>query len=216
MTTLQNSLGSPTGKSCSPVAEIAARTLCALFYSYFCYVAMGAFLETRSLPILLLLTGETLTVLLIITARFPKAINRSLYASTITIAASFYFILVDLSDGIALVAVGVTVGFQLAGILLQIAAKLHLGRSFGLAPANRGIVTSGPYRLVRHPIYLGYFLNHIGFLLAMWSLHNLAIYALLYTLQFLRIRAEEKILCQDESYQDYRKSVRYRFIPFVA
>ena len=91
-----------------------------------------------------------------------------------------------------------------------------MGRSFGLVPANRGIVTSGPYRIVRHPIYLGYFLTHLAFLLSMWSAYNFCIYAFLYTLQFLRIREEEKFLRNDESYQDYVLSVRYRFIPLIV
>ena len=41
----------------------------------------------------------------------------------------------------------------------MIAGKVVLGRSFGLVPANRGIVARGPYLLVRHPIYAGY-LHH--------------------------------------------------------
>ena len=41
------------------------------------------------------------------------------------------------------------------GLLIVIAGKVSLGRSFGLIPANRGIVSTGLYRLVRHPIYLG-------------------------------------------------------------
>ena len=54
---------------------------------------------------------------------------------------------------------GVTVetkqGRQLTGLLVE-DGKLSLGRSFGLMPANRGVVSTGMYRLVRHPIYLGY------------------------------------------------------------
>ena len=49
------------------------------------------------------------------------------------------------------------------GLLLVIAGKLSLGRSFGLMPANRGIVSTGLYRLVRHPIYLGYLITHVAF-----------------------------------------------------
>ena len=47
-----------------------------------------------------------------------------------------------------------------------IAGKLSLGRSFGLMPANRGIVSTGLYRVVRHPIYLGYLITHVGFFAA--------------------------------------------------
>ena len=44
--------------------------------------------------------------------------------------------------------------------------KLTLGRSFGLVPANRGVVIRGPYALVRHPIYSGYLITHLAFLVA--------------------------------------------------
>ena len=40
---------------------------------------------------------------------------------------------------------------------------MALGRSFGVAPANRGIVVRGPYSFVRHPIYTGYLITHTGF-----------------------------------------------------
>ena len=200
----------------SRVIEIIARSFCALLYLYFCRAALASFLNTHNVSVLLLLIAESLTMLLIITARFPAAINRSLYASTITIAGSFYFVLVNVSDGMRLVPVSITAALQLSGLMLQIIAKVHLGRSFGLVPANRGIVTSGPYRLVRHPIYLGYFLNHVGFVLSMWSLHNFCVYAVLNTLQVLRIREEEKLLRQDEYYHVYAGAVRYRFIPLVV
>jgi protein-S-isoprenylcysteine O-methyltransferase Ste14 len=47
-----------------------------------------------------------------------------------------------------------------------------LGRSFGLLPAQRGLVVVGPYRFVRHPIYFGYLIGHIGFLLVNFSWRN--------------------------------------------
>src|SRR4051794_15104946 len=43
----------------------------------------------------------------------------------------------------------------LAGLALASAALVTLGRSFALLPRGRPLVASGPYRLVRHPAYLG-------------------------------------------------------------
>ena len=56
---------------------------------------------------------------------------------------------------------------MLIGLYVQISAKVILGRSFGLIAANRGIKVAGPYRIVRHPIYAGYTIIHVGFLLAL-------------------------------------------------
>jgi protein-S-isoprenylcysteine O-methyltransferase Ste14 len=81
--------------------------------------------------------------------------------------------------------------------------------------ADRGIVMRGPYRIVRHPIYLGYFISHIGFLLANWSPRNITIYIVTCFFQISRILAEERILREDESYRAYCQRVRYRVIPFI-
>jgi protein-S-isoprenylcysteine O-methyltransferase Ste14 len=47
-----------------------------------------------------------------------------------------------------------------------IAGKVALGRSFGIAPANRGVGRPRPYGFVRHPIYSGYIVTHIAFAIA--------------------------------------------------
>jgi protein-S-isoprenylcysteine O-methyltransferase Ste14 len=94
-------------------------------------------------------------------------------------------------------------------------AKVFLGRSFGIVAADRGIVVMGPYRIVRHPIYLGYFVTHIEFLLANWSARNIALYISIYFFKISRILAEERILREDESYRADCQRVRYRVIPFI-
>jgi protein-S-isoprenylcysteine O-methyltransferase Ste14 len=109
------------------------------------------------------------------------------------------------------------VGFalQLFGTGFQLYGKLSLGRSFGIVAANRGVVSSGPYRLVRHPIYLGYLVTHAGFLLSNMGARNAVIYGAAYVLQVARIYAEERILSEDGRYREYLRRVRYRLIPGV-
>ena len=53
-----------------------------------------------------------------------------------------------------------------SGLLVIITGKLTLGRSFGLMPAHRGLVCTGIYGWVRHPIYAGYLVTHVAFLVA--------------------------------------------------
>ena len=107
------------------------------------------------------------------------------------------------------------VGLFVVGALFQVSAKLALNRSFGIAPANRGIKRAGPYRYVRHPMYAGYFINNIGLLLLMLSFTNFAVYAIAWTAQVLRVLAEERLLGQDPAYRDYTADVRWRVIPGI-
>jgi protein-S-isoprenylcysteine O-methyltransferase Ste14 len=101
----------------------------------------------------------------------------------------------------------------LAGFSLQIWSKLTLRRSFGITPANRGLVVRGPYHFIRHPMYLGYLIGWIGFYLLNPTLWNTNVYALCALLQWLRIEAEERVLAEDPGFADYRAQVRYRVIP---
>ena len=104
----------------------------------------------------------------------------------------------------------------MTGGAIALAAKLFLGRSFGVVPANRGVKEAGVYRFVRHPMYAGYMLNHLGFLLVFFSWQNIAIYAVAWTAFWLRAVEEEKFLCQDPEYARYSGKVRYRLLPGIA
>ena len=113
----------------------------------------------------------------------------------------------------ALVPLGI--GLFVGGNLFQLWAKLVLRRSFGVAPANRGIKISGPYRFVRHPMYLGYGFIHMSVLMLMFTPVNVVIYAIGWWAQILRLKAEEAILSQDPEYAAYMQTVRWRLIPGV-
>lgn len=99
------------------------------------------------------------------------------------------------------------------GTAIALAAKLSLRRSFGLIPANRGVKVSGAYRFVRHPMYTGYLINHIGFLLMAFSMWNLVAYVTCWVLLYLRAIEEERFLLQDPKYVDYAQTVRARIVP---
>lgn len=105
--------------------------------------------------------------------------------------------------------------FVATGNVLQLAAKLSLRRSFGIAPAHRGLKTGGAYGLVRHPMYAGYLLVHIGILILMPSVVNALIYTIGWTAQFRRLAAEEALLGKDAAYRAYAARVRWRLVPGV-
>lgn len=109
----------------------------------------------------------------------------------------------------------VAVVLIMAGNTHQIMAKLFLRRSFGIAPANRGIKIDGPYRWMRHPMYAGYLIVHIGnmIMFPLWT--NLAIYVVSWTVQIMRLLAEERLLSQDPVYAEYMQKVRWRLFPGI-
>ena len=108
-----------------------------------------------------------------------------------------------------------TAFFMLVGLMISIWAKIALQRSFGIAAANRGVIESGPYRLVRHPMYAGYILVQVGFLLGNPSLWNLGVYGAALVFQVARILAEERLLSADPAYVELKKRVRFRLLPPV-
>jgi protein-S-isoprenylcysteine O-methyltransferase Ste14 len=99
------------------------------------------------------------------------------------------------------------------GLLVQVHAKVVLGRSFGCVPANRGLKRAGPYRFVRHPMYAGYMLSHLGFTLLNPSLWNVAMYLVCDVIQIPRLLAEERLLGEDPGYARYQAEVRFRLVP---
>jgi len=112
---------------------------------------------------------------------------------------------------------GVTGGLvlQLLGLVLAVAALVTLGRSFGFVAANRGVVTRGPYAIVRHPVYAAYIIIQAGYLLQSFSLRNVAVIAFATCCNVGRAVAEERLLSGSSAYQDYRERVRWRLVPGV-
>ena len=79
---------------------------------------------------------------------------------------------------------------------------MSLGRSFGLMPANRGVVSTGLYRIVRHPIYIGYLITHVGFVLANPAIWNLLLLVAADIALLLRAVCEERTLARDAAYSN--------------
>lgn len=105
------------------------------------------------------------------------------------------------------------IGLQSIGLVLTIVGFAYLGRSFGVVAANRGLKVGGPYRFVRHPIYLSHTMTTTGFVLANFSPWNLAVLLTLTICQVLRMDAEERVLRESGPYAEYAQRVRWRLVP---
>ena len=96
---------------------------------------------------------------------------------------------------------------------LSLVSLLVLGRRFGIRPALRGLATRGPYRLVRHPMYLAYVLGDIGYNLQEWNVGTALLVMVGWAALLYRIDAEERILSRDAEWPKYVALVRYRLLP---
>ncbi len=194
--------------------SVLSRVLPATCFGITCYFFWNSFTQTGKWTSLMWMVSEGLVVLLLVFRRDSRLLSRSPWDWFVALGGTFTVLLVrPATKSISMESVGIVL--QVAGVLFAIYGKASLGRSFGLVAANRGIVSGGPYRIVRHPIYLGYLATHIGFLLTNWSPWNTAIYIVIYFFQISRIQSEEQLLREDESYRAYCQRVRYRLIPFI-
>jgi len=105
--------------------------------------------------------------------------------------------------------------FELFGVVLTQVARVYMGRSFGILPANRGIVSKGPFRSVRHPIYFGWLILSLGYAMSFASERNIFLIAMTLPFMVWRIGQEEVHLSADPEYLRYMKQVRYRLWPGV-
>ena len=108
----------------------------------------------------------------------------------------------------------------LAGAALVVRCRAELGAAWSYAPIadqSTGLITTGPYRLVRHPIYLGLALLVIGEALAFgnWPALFIALSGVVPTLAW-RARAEEKLLSRTfgERFEVYRQRTKM-IIPYL-
>jgi protein-S-isoprenylcysteine O-methyltransferase Ste14 len=105
-----------------------------------------------------------------------------------------------------------------SGLLVAVWARIHLGRNWGMPMTQRAepeLITSGPYRFVRHPIYSGLLLGLIGTALAT-DLLGLILAVLLGAYFYYSASVEEKNLAATfpTAYPAYRAATRM-LIPFV-
>lgn len=104
---------------------------------------------------------------------------------------------------------------QVIGLTCVLICFGIIGKSFGVVAANRGLKTNGPYRLVRHPIYVSHFITMSGFVIANFWWPNAAIVLVVTVFQVFRIQAEERVLSATSDYEGYRSRVRWRLLPGV-
>ena len=185
----------------------------------FAHVGMNAWAHTGD-SALLLLAGQELLIGLLALSRRRLTPAIPIAREPRAVALAWLGTLLPLmlrptdSAGAPLVLLA-GLAMQYVGGIVLLAATLSLGRSFGIAAANRGIRVGGLYRMVRHPIYAAYLLIFFGFTLRHLSPSNVVVLMIWTAVQTRRALAEELLLAQDATYRAYQARVRYRFVPGV-
>lgn len=161
--------------------------------------------------VLMFLFSELIGVVFILTQRKGDwAVSP--YATGISFVGTAAALML-MPEGKTLAPEALTTALVFGGGAIALFGKLSLRRSFGIVPANRGVKTGGMYAFVRHPIYCGYVINHIGMLLVYFSAWNIAVLGLAWVMLWLRAVEEERFLLQDPAYVAYAGQVRYRIFP---
>lgn len=105
------------------------------------------------------------------------------------------------------------------GLLFSVWARRHLGRNWSQAVTlkeDHKLITSGPYALVRHPIYTGLVLGILGSAVALGEWRGLVALALVFVALWRKLRLEEKWMREHfgESYEAYSRKVA-ALVPYI-
>lgn len=163
-----------------------------------------------------LTTAFTTLVVALFLARRPRIGPGSSLPGTIAAFAGTFGVFVPAAAAVrvdslpVLLASSVLVSVGAGWSVLSLA---FLGRCFGLLPEARGLVTRGPYRWVRHPVYLGEIVAALGLVVASLSAPVFGLFVLWCGLQYWRARNEERALeTTFPGYAEYRART-YRLFP---
>ena len=197
------------------LTDLLSRAMIVVLFTMLSINIFGDFMRTGHVTGLLLLAGESLVVILTVIRRKASLIDRSIAAAVITTISVAGPVLMRASETASLVPDVATATISALGLMLVVVGKISLGRSFGLVPANRGVVVRGPYTVVRHPIYTGYVITHAAFLMANPSPWNVSVILIADTALVLRALMEERVLSNDAEYQGYCRRVGWHLVPGV-
>ena len=147
----------------------------------------------------------------------PKATSRSFSARALAYAGTFtpFLLIFTKSPRTNIAPAFFSIVIMTCGMLFSIYSLKTLGRSFGITPQARALVQTGPYRFIRHPLYLGEIVAFGGAVLTGFTITKLGIFLLLTVIQSYRAVQEEKLL--EETIPEYAayKAATTRFIPGV-
>jgi protein-S-isoprenylcysteine O-methyltransferase Ste14 len=192
------------GRPARIVVNLAGAAGAALFAR----ASLQFYLSTHSLIGGAFLIEQTWFVIAFLVRRPPSAISRDPGSWLLASGGTFAGVLFRPVGAHPPWGVAAGLGLQLTGLAVCVISLLALGRSFGFVAADRGLVTRGPYAVVRHPVYASYLLIQSGYLL-----QNVLVMVLASGCNVGRVLMEERLLARTPAYRAYRHRVRWRLVP---
>lgn len=169
-----------------------------------------------TLQALVSLIFSLLPVVLFVVRRPVISKRSDVKGAVVALAGTFsplVFGFLKISESQALLATGAALTFS--GLLFSIISLAYLGRCFGIFPEVRGLVTYGPYRFIRHPLYLGEIVAVFGMAVSSFSAVALLLWLFFVSLQMWRAKNEERALTLNiPEYGEYQNKTKI-VIPFV-
>jgi protein-S-isoprenylcysteine O-methyltransferase Ste14 len=150
--------------------------------------------------------------------RSPQRVTANPWFWILTVVESYWGVVAFawLNRGRPIAPDWISTSVGILGALLQLWARISLGRNIGLLPALRSPVTEGPYRYMRHPIYTSLCLGYVAVGLRSYSLRNAVLVTLGIFWFCLKSVAEGHYLRSDAGYSAYMQRVRWRWLPGIA
>ena len=197
------------------LVRLSANLVGAVGAAYFARASLQFYLRTHRLIGAVFLVEQTWVVVAYLVRRPTRAVSRRLGDWLLAFGGTFGVVFLRPVGAHPQWGVSVGLGLQLLGLLICIASFVSLGRSFGFAAADRGLVTRGPYAVVRHPIYGSYLLVQAGYVFQSISAWNFLVVLFVTSCNVGRALAEERMLVGSGQYESYRSHVRWRLVPGV-
>jgi protein-S-isoprenylcysteine O-methyltransferase Ste14 len=202
-------------------------SICTFFVTnniYTIVVMIESFAPISSFKILkfshqtLLLSFNGLIIFLYFVRHRAQSTCKSLFANSIAFLGTCLPLLLGfLSKPETINPVAVLLGDFLigCGIAFSIYSLSHLGKNFSVIPQARKLVQNGPYKIVRHPLYIGELMSSFGVVLVTITFSRMLFFFCLVLCQVYRAYQEEKILANVfPEYQSYQSKTA-RFIPGI-
>jgi len=184
-----------------------------IYFAYWRYHRFGL-----TFPLISYLIVTLVLILTMLFRRPPKRITPNPWFWLLAFVNTYFPLAIFpfFDRGRPIVAGGVSDAIALCALLFTLWARFSLGRNIGFVPAQRELVATGAYALVRHPIYTGIMLNLAAAALRIYSTRNITLLGLAVFWMLVKSFVEESFLRADPLYAEYMTKVRARWIPFLV